>query len=367
MTKKLLIPLTLAVIAALLIGGVAYAANNSQKAPGPKGQNAPGGERPGEKTQRGLGQITAIGEDQFTVQRKNGEAKVISVDENTRYFDADRSEASFADLKTGQWVAGRVISADEGLLARLVILLPEGLDPSRVNQRARGEVTAVGAASFTLHTPRGEDLNFAVDGQTTYMGEIHSLADVQTGMKALVGAQKLDDGSLVAVVVGVRADLIRHAGTVTEVDPAASTFSLQTVQGETLTFRVDDNTQFLGPDGSAQSLDDMQPGMLAAVAATQGDDGSYLAVRVASHERPEFDLEVGGRVTAIDTSSFDVKTRDGQQYTFQVTPETRFRSRGGAIQGLKDLRIGMFVGVGAQALEDGQYQALMVLARAPKK
>jgi hypothetical protein len=360
MYKKILIPFLLALVAALAIGGVAYAANRNEKSPSPAAQNVPAGADAREGLRRGLGQITAIGEDQFTVQMKSGDEKVIRVDENTRYVKADGSAGSFADLQAGLWVAGRVAPTADGPLARLVILLPAGFDPSRSSVAARGEVTAVSASSFTLHTLRGEDLTVAVDGNTTYAGEVHSFSDLQTGMKAAVGAQKLEDGSLLAVMVGVRAELIRHAGTVTTVDLAASTFSLETRQGESLTFQVDGSTQFFG---QVSSLADLQPSMQAAVAAKQLEDGSYRTVRLTAREKPQVDVKVAGRITAIDAASFTIHGRDGNTSTFQVTAETRFRSRGGEVKGLADLRLGMAVGVAARDLGDGQLQALVVIAK----
>ena len=284
MFNKIIIPLSLALAAALAIGGVAYAAGQPEKAPSPAAQTAAQGGNTAQVRHRGLGQITSLGEDQFTVQLKNGAEKAIRVDGNTRYFKADGSAGSFADLQVGRWVAGRVVATVDGLLARRVILLPAGFDPERKNAAARGEVTWLGDNSFTLHNLRGEDLTIAVDSNTAYAGEVHSFGDLQVGMKALVGAQKLEDGSL-------------------------------------------------------------------------------LAVRVAASEKPQVDAKKAGRVTAMDASSFTIRGRDGNPYTFQVTPETRFRSRGGQVQGLKDLRLGMGVAVAAQETDDGQLQALLVIAR----
>ena len=357
MFKKLFVPLILALTAALAIGGVAYAASQPEKAPSPAAQMAVEDENTAQGRRRGLGQIIALGEGQFTVQLRSSEEKVILVDENTRYFKADGSSGSFADLQVGLWVAGRVAPSGEDLLARVVVLLPAGFDPDLKNAGFRGEVTALGENSFSLHTLRGADLTIAVDSHTAYAGEVHSFSDLQVGMKAGVGAQKLEDGSLLALAVAVRPDLIRHAGEITTVDPAAGTFSLKTRQGESLTFQTDGSTQYFGQVGS---LADLQSGMLAVVGAKQLEDGSYLAERVIAHEKPLVDVKAAGRVTAIEASSFTIRGRDGNTYTFQVTPETRFHSRGGQVRGLKDLRLGMGVAVAAQEGDVGQLRALWV-------
>ena len=286
MFKKILFPLVLALAAALAIGGVAYAASQPEKTPSPAGQAAAESADITRDTRRGLGQITALGAGQFTVLRRNGAEQLIRVDENTRYFKADGSAGSFADLQVGRWVAGRVALTGDGPLAKVVILLPEGFDP-------------------TLK-------------------------------------------------------LIRHAGSITAVDPAAGTFGLKTVRGENLTFQVDGSTQYYG---QVHGLADLQTGMAAVVGAQQRADGSYLAVRVTAHEKPLVDVKKVGRVTAIDVSSFTIRARDGNTYTFQVTPQTRFRSRGGEVRGLRDLRLGMGVAVAAQETDGGQLRALLVVAK----
>ncbi len=154
--------------------------------------------------------------------------------------------------------------------------------------------------------------------------------------------------------------LIRHAGSITAVDPAAGTLSLATLQGESLVFQTDGSTQYFG---QVHSLADLQPGMAAVVGATQLEDGSYLAVRVTAREKPLFDVKIAGRVTAVEIGSFTIHGRDGQTHTFQVTPATRFRSLRGQVMSLKDLRLGMGVGVAARYTEEGQLRAVVVIAR----
>jgi Domain of unknown function (DUF5666) len=289
MFKKILFPFILALVTALAIGGVAYAASQPDQALSPAAQAAPEDENPALAARRGLGQITALGENQFTVLRRNGAVQTIRVDENTRYFKADGSAGSFADLQVGRWVAGRVVLTGDGPQARLVIILPEGFDP-------------------TLK-------------------------------------------------------LIRHAGTITAVDPTAGTFSLRTVRGESLAFQTDGDTQYYA---QVHSLADLQTGMAAIVGTQRRPDGSYLAVRVTAHEKPLVDVKKVGRVTAIDVSSFTIRARDGNTYTFQVTPQTRFRSRGGEVRGLRDLRLGMGVAVAAQETDGGQLRAVLVVAKVRK-
>ena len=60
----------------------------------------------------------------------------------------------------------------------LVVRVPADFDPQaeHLGRRARGEVTAVDAAAGTLslRTPAGEELTFATDAGTRYLGSIAS-------------------------------------------------------------------------------------------------------------------------------------------------------------------------------------------------
>lgn len=344
MFKKFALPLSLALLAALLVFGAVSAAGEQ---PGRANAQA---EKPG----RGAGQITAIGDDEFTVRRLNGAEVTVLVDEATQFFFNDGSEASFSDLQVGLWVAGGVERKVGGLTALRVIIFPEGFDPGQVARRAAGEVTATGSDTFTLETHNGETLTIFVDADTVFVGEVQSLAEMEPGMNAAV-ALKESDGALIAVTLGARFPVIRHAGEILSVE--ASSFTLETRQGETLTFAVDLNTQFFGRDGSALSLADLEAGMLAGVGARQMEDGSYLALRVGARAKP--DLKVGGQITAIGDNSFTLQTRDGQSYTFAVNENTKYLSRGGFVQSFADLQVGMIAGVGALE-ENGQYTALGV-------
>jgi len=76
---------------------------------------------------------------------------------------------------------------------------------------------------------------------------------------------------------------IRVRGRVTAVDAAAGKFRLETPDGETVTFFVDENTRYRG---QLESLDDMQEGWLAGVGAVERD-GKLWARLVIAGERPE--------------------------------------------------------------------------------
>lgn len=350
MSKKILIPIVIAVVAALLIGGVALAAGN-----------APQGKTPTARTghQAGLGQITALGDDQFTVQLQKGGSATLQVDENTRFLTPAEEAASFGDLAVGRWVMGVAKKEGDTLLARRVVLLPADCDPSQISERLSGLVLESSANIVRIHLPSGENLTVKLEDDTVYLGAaVQSPADLQEGMAASFGVRKLEDGSLLAVLAAARPAPVRHAGEVTNVDAAGKTFTLRARNGAAFTFRVDAETQFVGRKG-VESLDELKTGMLAGVSAAQQKDGSLLAVRVAAGEKA--DLKVAGKISAIQGDTFTLAARNGQTYTFQVNADTRFRSPAGKGNGLKDLKVGQRLGVGAQELEDGAYLALTVI------
>lgn len=269
MIKKTYIPILIAVVLSLLVSSVALAQSTQDPT------QLRGGKR-------GIGQITALGAGQFTVESRQGEEHIIYVDENTRYRRFDGSPIEFADLQVGDWVAGilRYDPEREGPLARLIILLPDDYDPSqRLGIRARGKVIAVdeGASTFSLHIRSGAELTFTVNAHTVFKGGVTSLAELEEGMLAAVAGVKQADGSLLAQVVFARKPLVRLVGEVKTVDLVASSFTLDTRRGKEVSILVVENTKFRSRDGQVDGLEDLQAGMHAAVWAIQVEAGSFEA------------------------------------------------------------------------------------------
>ncbi len=361
MTKKLAIPVIAATLLALLIGVWAY---NDASAQG-------GGPLARLRRGRGvLGQVTAVADNQFTLQTRQGETRDFLVDENTRFRSREQSDLSLDDLEVGRWVEVFAPPApDVTPTARLVILLPEDFDPSKI-KGLRGLVESVDLTGnlFKLKDRQGEVSSVAVDEQTVFRGQVKSFSELQAGMAAFAVVETQEDGELLAKAVRAGFPIVRRIGEIAAVDVAASEFTLKTARtGEELTFQVDENTRFRSKDDQIAGLDDLQPGMVAAVTARQSPDGA-LALLVAAGERedlPNFDLRIAGKVISVAEDTFSIKGRDGQEYTFQVNAETRFRSPGDKVQGLKELKEGMIVWVGAQEVGESQYLAQLVLVGRP--
>ena len=119
-------------------------------------------------------------------------------------------------------------------------------------------------------------------------GTVNGLADLTVGMKALVTAERMEVGTLLAREVAVgKAD--RSGKKVRAVGQVASlgqgTFSITTPEGETLSFLVDGTTVFKSKDGSVDAFEDLKVGMLVAVVAkTEAGQLRAMAVLAGAAE-----------------------------------------------------------------------------------
>jgi hypothetical protein len=359
MSKKIFIPISIALLVAILAGLWVSTEAFAQE----------GGFLARFRRARPVvGQVTAISGDRFTIEKRDGKELTFTVDDNTRFTDKDKARLSFDDLEIGLWVS---VAAPRGNqdepAARLVVLLPENLDPSQMTG-FRGSIIEVDASGnqFTLQTQQGEKVSFDVDSTTVYKGEATAFSGLQEGLFAGVAAKELENGCFLAQVVRTGFPVNRLIGEILTVDQKANTFTLRTMHSkEEMEFKVDENTQFRSKAQSLESLEDLELGMVAVVVAKDRNEALPLAIIVGAADKenlPKFDLRVGGRIVSLEKNSFTIKDRNGQEHTFQVTGDTLFRSRGGRISGLDDLKEGMPVIVGANELENGDYQAELIIA-----
>ncbi|MBN1580947.1 MAG: hypothetical protein JXA89_09620 [Anaerolineae bacterium] len=74
---------------------------------------------------RGLGKVTAVGQNSLTVETRNGKTHTILVDAGTKFRIKDVEEPTLADVQVGDVVAGVVVKQDDDtLLAKLVAVMP---------------------------------------------------------------------------------------------------------------------------------------------------------------------------------------------------------------------------------------------------
>jgi hypothetical protein len=127
-----------------------------------------------------------------------------------------------------------------------------------------------------------------------------------------------------------------------------------------MTFTVNANTRFTSDDGKVNNLGGLIIGVVAHVAAQDQGNGTLLALRVMVADISGIDLRVRGEVISIGKDSFTIRNRVDKVFTFQMTPSTQIRSRGGFVQSLQDLQTGMVTLVGAKNLGQGKFQAMKV-------
>lgn len=370
MSKKIVIPVV-ATFVFTLIAGLVISSNALAQ-----------GASPLERLLRArpvLGQVTTIGEAEFTVETRDGTEKTFTVGDSTRYRSKEKAELTFADLKTGQWVAvvtGRGRGASNlgaSDPVRFVVILPDSFDPTRF-EGARGKVVSVdpAASQFTLENREGQKTEVTTDSETLYRGQVASLADLKEGMFAGVISREMAGDGLVARIVragdpsGKTGGI--HFGEITSIDTAAGTFTIKPQRAaQELTVTVDANTRFRSRANEISGLKDLKTGMFAmlvtrAPAGEEQTDAPLKALLVVAGDKsdlPKADLWVGGRIVSLDQDTFTVENRDGKQYTFQTTGDTRIRSR--EVHSAADLKTGMLVLVGANDLGNGSYPAQVVL------
>ena len=153
---------------------------------------------------RAIGQITAIGNNQLTVESPRGTHTVL-VNDETKFFNSDREEINFSDLAVGRWVAGGGERNEESqtITARLIVLLPEDFSPEdRPGERIGGTITQInnGQNEFSLTTRDGESLTISVDDNTRYQGDFTALTDLKKDMQVGVIVVE-ENGSLLAKAV----------------------------------------------------------------------------------------------------------------------------------------------------------------------
>jgi len=232
-------------------------------------------------------------------------------------------------------------------------------DQHRMDQHRMliGKILEIGESQFTVEALNGEFRTIAVTDETIFRtrgeeggeGGEASFSDLAAGMYVGVYDRESGSGEFSARLVALLpedfdpADLIgqRILGEVSMVTAGGGFFKLDTRAGDALTISVDENTRFAG---GLESLEDLEKGAKVGVLAQKLEDDTLLAMAVlgSQFEPPPFDKQ-GGKLSSIDGQQITITSRDEQTYTFTVTEETRFASRGGEVQGLEDLELDMIL------------------------
>lgn len=185
----------------------------------------------------------------------------------------------FGTLMVSLMMTGLVF-ADDGT--------PTGTDSPEHHPHHRagaGEITALGADTFTLTGPRGNTKIFYVDAGTEFLGQdVQPLtfADLEIGQRAAVVAAREDGDKVVAIWVRVFPPRTGYKGfgTVDSVDPAEHAFHFTNRRGRAWEFYVDANTQYSDRDGGAHTFEELQAGRQVFVKAELREDGKWWATRI---------------------------------------------------------------------------------------
>lgn len=352
--KKLLISIILIWLVTFTFAGPALAAG---KQPGNKQSRVQGA-----TTERLLGQVTAVGTQEFKLKGLRDQERSFAIDEKTLFFTAGGELKALNDLKTGQWLLVQFQPQGKPPLARLTLFLPEGFDPAEwQGQHLRSKLSQVDvtAGQFTLETARGWQKTVSVTATTHFLDPLHSLADLKPGM-IIEAAIQTKAGKPVATALFAHPPLDRAAGTLQSVDATAHSFILKTVKGETVTVKTATGTRLISQEAAVKTLADLKPGRQVIVFGKKTAEGPLMALVVIAGQNPQEASKFSGKIKALAAGSFTVQDRQGQERTFQVTPQTTFRGR--QVNSLSGLKTGMLILVLYEEQPDGQYLARTVRA-----
>lgn len=321
MKRRMYAALLLAIMGALILTGIAQAAEQGQREPPSVGDVVTQRERESIRHKilrlRGQVQLVIPGRSIFIIQTRGEDRVSIKVIDRTRFHSPDGAVQGIRDLERGMLVQVRGIRSGEDFEGDIIALeVSAAAREDIVSARGRIHRVDISAERFVLETADGTRLTVLTGERTRFFspgGEVDSIADLEAGMVAGVLGAAREDGTVLALRVAVgrrdeiRDHLVRSAGEITRVLPGQSTFWLLSRDGQLLKLQVRERTQFRSADGSIQDIHDLEMGMRARVAAYETEGGELIALRVwVRRER-------------------DAPTRD--RSSLDTLPETRPSSR----------------------------------------
>jgi predicted acyltransferase (DUF342 family) len=206
MSKKIWLAAIGALLLAATVATVAMAApahTGAMYPPNPPGPRGGLGRGPFWGPPHLSGEITAIGEDSFTVTTAENNEVTVEVTEFTSYLG---ELESFADLDVGMDVAMFGHRSGEGTVTAHVVAMRDDLP---LGVPLGGEVTTISADSLTIETLRGQVFTFDVTAETDYLSRenaVISIADIEVGDHVMVLYEQASSGELNATVILVGND-----------------------------------------------------------------------------------------------------------------------------------------------------------------
>jgi len=148
-----------------------------------------------------------------------------------------------------------------------------------------GEVTAVGAASFTVIGRRGEIREILVNAQTQYFdrdaGAV-GLSDLAVGDR-IFGAVEVDEagqGTAKLVIIFGPLNHLSARGTISAINDAVQSFNFTTRLGRVYEIHVDADTVIASRGNRELTFADLSVGDHLLLGAERRDDGQWWANRI---------------------------------------------------------------------------------------
>ena len=228
---------------------------------------------------RAAGEVGKInnGQSTFDLTTRSGETLTFTVDGSTHFYG---SIAELSDLEKGMTVGVVAIPQEDGtLLAKLVANQRRS---EETIARAAGMISEINATRLTLTTREGETLSFTLSTDTHFTSRdesLTSLNDLAAGMAVVVAYPKTEaeppTANSVTAFDQTLLNLERTAGTVQSANN--NQLKLETFNGETLTFSINDSTHLFGQ--GLTNMQDLKNGMKVLVMyETDGDNLSAVAI-----------------------------------------------------------------------------------------
>ncbi len=180
MCKKVFSALGITLILALLASGVVFAA--------------------GTHTANRYGQVTAISNNQVTIQTLGGAKKIILITSNTKIYGVNGINWLQSSLKNRWASVYGTLDAQSNLVADTIILVPVRYSETAWNNaQDYGKITKVNtnANTFTISGQNGS-VTYTVNPSTSYLSKNMNFSSLKKGMNATVNYAKQPDGTKLA-------------------------------------------------------------------------------------------------------------------------------------------------------------------------
>lgn len=269
-----------------------------------------------------------------------------SINQHTLVLDQRNNPIKFTDLQTGWLVEIRADRRHDGTwLATRIKVEDQPNDEIEVN----GLIEALDSNSLTVLK-----MKFTVNAATVVLDQRNhpiKFADLKTGQRVEVRAERQADGTLLANRIK-REDFPDEE---VELTGAIEALTRNTLVVLGKTFIVGPNTIVLDNNNVAIKFTDLQIGEIVQVRANRQADQTLLATRIKREDLPNDEVELTGRITALDHNSLVVL---GSK--FAVTAATVVLDHNNNAIRFADLRVGFVVEIRANRRADGSLVATKI-------